>query len=507
MLPMVLISLDGWGHSDARKGNAIAECGAPSITSLSRRFPNTLVEASGLAVGLPAGQMGNSEVGHMCMGAGRVVLQDLLRITRAVEQGEMAANETLASAMDAVARGGGSLHVMGLASDGGVHSHIDHAKGILRMARERGLSRLWVHAFLDGRDTPPRCARGYIEDLGAFLRGLGTGAIATVMGRYYAMDRDNRWDRTELAYKAMTEASGVRASDPLAALQAAYDRGEDDEFVKPTVVQTEGTVRDGDAIIFFNFRADRARQITRAFTQRDFRGFARRAAPALKAFVCMTRYDQTFDLPVAFPPHAPERVLGQVLSEQGLRQLRIAETEKYAHVTFFFNGGEEKTFAGEERILIPSPKVATYDLAPEMSAGAVTDALLARLKEGAGDLVVILNFANADMVGHTGVYDATVRACRFTDHCVGRIAGAVLPMGGSLVVTADHGNAEQMIDPKTGGPQTAHSLNPVPVIVAAPGLEGSRLRTGGTLADIAPTMLEMLRLPQPAEMTGTTLLA
>jgi len=512
MLPMVLISLDGWGYSATRPGNAVANCGAQNIESLASRYPSTLLEASGLAVGLPAGQMGNSEVGHTCMGAGRVVLQDLLRITQAVNGGEFASNPALAAAIGKLARSGRALHVMGLASDGGVHSHIDHALGVMRLAGELGVSRVWMHAFLDGRDTPPRCATKYLERLQDFFRTMGRGGLATVIGRYYAMDRDNRWDRVEAAYRAMTEGVGFRADDGLAALQAAYERGEDDEFVKPTVVDPEGVIRDGDAVVFFNFRADRARQMTRALAQPGFQSFPRRVAPALSSFVCMTRYDETFELPVAFPPTPPERVLGQVLSQQGLRQLRIAETEKYAHVTFFFNGGEERTFPGEERILVPSPKVATYDLAPEMSAGPVTDALLERLGGDASDLVVILNFANADMVGHTGVYEATLRACRFTDQCVGRIAKAVLNMGGSVIVTADHGNAEQMFDPITGGPHTAHTLNPVPAIFAGPGLEtgaGGRpaIQPGGTLADIAPTMLHLLKLPQPAEMSGVTLLA
>jgi len=379
------------------------------------------------------------------------------------------------------------------------------------MARDQGAARVWWHAFLDGRDTPPRCAGRYLEDLEGFFRAERSGAFATITGRYYAMDRDNRWERTEMAYRAMTEGEGYQAGSAADALSDAYARGENDEFVRPTVVRREAIVQDGDALVFFNFRADRARQITRAFTQPDFTRFRRRDWPRLSGYVCMTLYDQTFGLPVAFPPRAPQRVLGQILSECGLRQLRLAETEKYAHVTFFFNGGEERTFPGEERILIPSPKVATYDMMPEMSAGPVTDALLARLRSDAKDLVVILNFANADMVGHTGVYDATLRACRFVDACVGRIVGAVRSMGGSVIVTADHGNAEQMIDPVTRGPHTAHTLNPVPVILVAGGREpgaapGSRLRQGGTLADIAPTMLAMLGLSQPAEMTGSSLL-
>ncbi len=513
MFPMVLISLDGWGISARTEGNAIAACRPERMRGLMSTYPCAQLEASGLAVGLPAGQMGNSEVGHMCMGAGRIVLQDLLRISTAIETGQLQSNAVLAPLMDKLAASGGALHVMGLASDGGVHSHIDHAIALVKMARDLSVRRIHFHAFLDGRDTAPRCAEKYLRDLQSTFGALGAGSIGSVIGRYYAMDRDNRWERTEQAWRALTEGAGLRAADPLAALRDAYARGEGDEFVRPTVMASgndapAGIVRDGDAIVFFNFRADRARQLTRCFTQGDFAGFSRRSRPRLAGYVCMTQYDETFGLPIAFPPASPRQVLGEVISAAGLRQLRIAETEKYAHVTFFFNGGEEKPFPGEERILIPSPKVATYDLMPEMSAEGITGALLDRLASDHRELVVILNFANADMVGHTGNHDATVRACAVVDRCVGRIADAVIPPGGSLVVTADHGNAEQMIDPATGGPHTAHTLNPVPVIVAQHRLRGTgvTLRNGGTLADIAPTMLEMLRLAQPPEMTGRSLL-
>jgi len=526
-LPMVLISLDGWGHSPRREGNAVANCGAVNMESLAARHPNTLLEASGLSVGVPAGQMGNSEVGHMCMGAGRVVLQDLMRITRAIQTGAMLSNPVLCRVMDQVASRGSALHLMGLASDGGVHSHLDHAMGLVAMAKARGLHNVHFHAFLDGRDTAPRCALRYIESLERFFAAQGVGRFATIVGRYYAMDRDNRWERTELAYRAMTGTTSMTgmtggapdalfvAQDAASGLRAAYARDEGDEFVKPTAIaptapggEKTAVVRGSDAVIFFNFRADRARQITRAFAQKDFDRFPRGAGLEPGAFVCMTRYDETFDLPIAFPPDPPEHVVGQVISEAGLRQVRIAETEKYAHVTFFFNGGEERTFPGEERILIPSPQVATYDKAPEMSAGPITDVLLERLRKGASDLVMILNFANADMVGHTGDYEATLRACRFVDQCVGRIVREVGAMGGSVVITADHGNAEQMIDPETGGPQTAHTLNPVPVIVVSSRMTPSKegLRPGGTLADVGPTMLQLLDLPQPAEMTGRSLL-
>jgi 2,3-bisphosphoglycerate-independent phosphoglycerate mutase len=509
MLPLVLISLDGWGHSDRREGNAIANCGAVHMPSLAARYPATLLDASGLAVGLPPGQMGNSEVGHMCMGAGRVILQDLMRITTAFRNGDAARNPALTQVMDRVAAEGTALHIMGLTSDGGVHSHIDHARGLVAMARDRGVRRVIYHAFLDGRDTPPRCALDYINALETFFREQKAGAFGTVMGRYHAMDRDNRWDRTALAWKALTRGEGFHEPDAASAVRSGYGRGEDDEFVKPTVIDGGRPVSDGDGIIFFNFRADRARQITRAFTQPGFDRFDRGRPPALAGYVCMTRYDETFDLPVAFPPRSPQQVFGQVVSNAGLRQLRIAETEKYAHVTFFFNGGEEKTFPGEDRILIPSPKVATYDLKPEMSAREVTEALVGRLRGGGRDLVVILNYANADMVGHTGVYDATVEACRVVDECVGRVVGEALSLGGSALVTADHGNAEQMIDPLHGGPHTAHTLNPVPAILVTPertAASGATLRGGGTLADIAPTLLSLLKIPQPPEMTGRDLL-
>jgi len=516
MFPLVLISLDGWGHSERMEGNAIARCGAENMERLAAAYPSTLLSASGEAVGLPKGQMGNSEVGHMCMGAGRVVLQELLRISRAVESGALARNEVLAKAMEGAARGGHALHLLGLTSDGGVHSHIEHAKGLILAARDRGVKRIFLHAFLDGRDTPPRCAMGYIDEMERFFSERKAGAFATVIGRYWAMDRDNRWERTASAYAAMTRGEGYTFPDAASALRAAYERGEDDEFVKPSVIagagdeasRAPGLVRDDDAIIFFNFRADRARQMTRAFTRTDFDRFERPHPPRLSSYVCMTRYDDSFDLPIAFPPSSPQKVLGEALSAAGLRQLRIAETEKYAHVTFFFNGGEEREFPGEDRILIPSPKVATYDRLPEMSAGGVTDALIDRLRSDSKDLVVILNFANADMVGHTGDYEATVRACRFVDECVGRITGEVLSRGGRTIVTADHGNAEQMIDPDTGAPHTAHTLNPVPVIVVDPSRGGGArvgLRPGGSLADIAPTLLTMLGIRQPAEMTGRDL--
>jgi len=511
MGPVVLVILDGWGHSTRREGNAIANCGAVSMESLARDYPAALLDASGVSVGLPAGQIGNSEVGHTCMGAGRIVYQDLNRIGHAIDTGEFTSNPTLIAGIDAAVRSGGALHLLGLVSDGGVHSHIDHVKALVRMARGRACPRIFVHAFMDGRDTGPAVGIRYIRDLEEFFEKEGAGAIATVMGRYFAMDRDNRWDRVKRAFEAMTEGRGLEARSGSAAIDAAYARGETDEFITPTVVTESCLIRDGDSVIFFNFRADRAREITRALTLEQFDRFERKKRPLLSAYTCMTRYDETFDLPVAFPPGYPDRIFGQILSESGWRQLRIAETEKYAHVTFFFNGGVEKVFPGEERVLIPSPKVATYDLQPAMSAPAVTDAFLRKLGENAGapqapNLAVVMNFANADMVGHTGIYEAALAACKAVDDCVGRIARDVLARDGALLVTADHGNAEQMIDPETGGPHTAHTLNPVPVILAGKRFKGARLRDGGILADIAPTLMEVMGIAQPSEMTGSSLL-
>jgi 2,3-bisphosphoglycerate-independent phosphoglycerate mutase len=522
--PTVLVILDGWGHSESREANAVANCGAANLQELARTYPSALLDASGVSVGLPAGQIGNSEVGHTCMGAGRIVYQDLNRIHHSVATGEFQRNEVLLGALDAALGSGGAVHLLGLVSDGGVHSHLEHLKALVRMAKGRGCPRVFVHAFMDGRDTAPAVGVGYLRDLEAFFAAEGAGAVATVMGRYWAMDRDDRWDRIRRAYEAMTEGRGLAAPSGTAAMEAAYARGETDEFVQPTVVvpgaaagpdagpsaaagSAPGHIRDGDSVVFFNFRADRAREMTRALTFAEFDRFERRVRPKLARYTCMTRYDETFPLPVAFPPEFPDRIFGEVLSESGLRQLRIAETEKYAHVTFFFNGGEEKVFPGEERVLIPSPRVATYDLKPAMSAPEVTEAILAKLRSGSPDgLVVVLNYANADMVGHTGIYEAALAACRAVDEGVGRIAREVLPRGGVMLVTADHGNAEQMIDPETGGPHTAHTLNPVPVILAGGRFRGARLREGGILPDIAPTLLEVLGIPQPPEMTGRSLL-
>jgi 2,3-bisphosphoglycerate-independent phosphoglycerate mutase len=520
---MVLIVLDGWGHSDRREGNAIATCGPAFMERLRREWPSSLLMASGESVGLPPGYMGNSEVGHLCLGAGRVVLQDLARINRSIEAGVLGRNEALLRAAAAAARPGAALHLMGLLSDGGVHSHIAHLEALVDLARRRGVETLFVHAFLDGRDTPPMSALPFVERAEARLREAGYAPIATVSGRYYAMDRDNRWERTEKAWRALVLREGDRFPSAAAAVAAGHTRGIGDEFIVPAVIAGEAganpagrggdssrsgrdaAVRDGDAVVFFNFRADRARQITRAFTLDGFDRFHRPAPPVLSSFVCFTTYDRTWSLPVAFPPQTIRATFGEVVSGAGIPQLRIAETEKYAHVTYFFSGGLEAPFPAEERCLVPSLKVATYDLQPEMSAREVTAEVLRRL-ESKPRQAVVLNYANPDMVGHTGRFDPTVEACRVTDQCVQAVVGLVLRLGGAAIVTADHGNAEEMIDPETGGPLTAHTTNPVPVHVVGSGLAGRRLRDGGLLADVAPTMLQIMGSPTPKEMEGRSLL-
>ncbi len=517
-LPMVLIVLDGWGHSERREGNAIAASAPRFMDSLARNYPSGLLDAAGEAVGLPPGFIGNSEVGHLCLGAGRTVLQDLVRINRAIATGDFARNPTLLRAIEAVAappdRGGGepALHLLGLLSDGGVHSHISHLEALVDLARKRGVRRLFIHPFLDGRDTPPRSGLSYVQRLDRFLGTIGLGTIATISGRYYAMDRDTRWERTEKAFRALVQREGTRHRSASEAVQASYEAGVGDEFALPAVIdpadgagERDAAIRDGDTILFFNFRADRARQITRTFTEPGFDRFRAPARPALASFVCMTQYDRTWSLPVAFPPQRLSGTFGEAVSAAGLSQLRIAETEKYAHVTYFFNGGEERAFPGEERCLIPSPRIATYDLQPEMSAAGVTAELLRRL-EADPRRVVILNYANADMVGHTGKFEPTVEACRVVDRSVESVVTTTLRLGGHAVVTADHGNAEEMIDSVTGGPITAHSMNPVPMHVAGRGLKGKRLRERGLLADVAPTMLGLLGIPLPKEMEGRSLI-
>lgn len=509
--PVMLAILDGWGCGAATPGNAIHLARTPNMGRWLNEYPHTTLVAHGEAVGLPAGQMGNSEVGHLNIGAGRIVYQDLTRINLALRTGEFFTNPVLSGSMARCKNGGTRLHLLGLVSDGGVHSHLDHLVGLVEMAARQGLKEVYIHAFLDGRDTPPRSGHGYLEKLQGELTRIGVGQVATVSGRYYAMDRDKRWDRVELAWQALVGGSGVLSADPLTAVRDAYGRDQSDEFVKPTVIvggdgRPVAAIATGDSVIFFNFRADRARQLTRAFTFTDFIDFPRFGRPQLAEFVTFTAYEKDFDLPVAFPPQHLNHILGEEVSRHGLLQLRIAETEKYAHVTFFFNGGREEPYLGEERVLIPSPReVATYDLKPEMSAPLVTEALLASLAESRFKLIV-LNFANCDMVGHSGILAAAIAACETVDHCLGRLVAEVLRQNGAVLITADHGNAEIMIDPKSGGPFTAHSANPVPFLLIDQVHQGGKLTDGGSLKDIAPTVLELLGLPVPVEMEGVSLI-
>lgn len=506
--PLLLMILDGWGIRPGRENNAIALAGAPVMGRLCRDYPFTELQASGMAVGLPDGQMGNSEVGHLNIGAGRIVYQDLTRISKAIEDGSFYENAALLDCMAKTRAAGGRIHLAGLLSDGGVHSHNTHLYALLELARRQGIKEVFVHCFMDGRDTPPMSGEGYIASLEDAMGKIGVGSIATVIGRYYAMDRDNRWDRVEKAFNAMVLGEGAVSDSALQAIRKSYEDGVTDEFVMPTVIRNGngplGSVRDGDGFIFFNFRSDRAREITRAFTDPGFSGFVTNDRPSFASYVCMTEYDETFGLPVAFAPEELKNILGEVISTAGLRQLRIAETEKYAHVTFFFNGGSETPFPGEDRVLIPSPKeVATYDLKPEMSAYKVAEELVDRLKENSYDFIV-LNFANPDMVGHTGVLTAAIKAITAVDECVGKVIDTVLALGGSAIITADHGNAESMVD-ENGGPHTAHTCNPVPCVLVGDAGVGRRLHPG-VLADLAPTVLEILGIPKPAEMTGTSLL-
>ena len=508
---LALLILDGFGVCPKLPDNAIETEGIPNIKTYMREYPSTTIRANGLAVGLPEGQMGNSEVGHLNIGAGRVVYQDFTRVTKSIEDGDFFENAELLGAVENCRKNGSSLHLMGLVSDGGVHSHIDHLYAFLELAKRHGLGDVFVHAFMDGRDVPPSSGKGYIEDLQAYIDEHGTGRIATVSGRYYAMDRDNRWDRVEKAYRALVLGEGVQASSAVHAMEQAYADGQTDEFVVPAVVMQGGrptaTVRDGDSVIFFNFRPDRARELTRAFTQEGFTGFTLPGGRKDLYYVCLTQYDKTFKgVHVAYGPQKLNNVLGEYLSKQGLTQLRIAETEKYAHVTFFFNGGVETPFPGENRVLIPSPKVPTYDMQPQMSAPEVAKEAERLIREGAQD-VVILNFANLDMVGHTGVFEAAVKAAATVDEGVRRVVQAMLDQGGVAIVTADHGNAEQMADPKEGCPFTAHTCNPVPFILIGEAVRGLKLRHDGRLCDIAPTILEILGLAQPPEMDGLSLIS
>jgi len=498
--PLLLLILDGWGHRDDPADNALAQARLPNWRRLLADCPHTLVHTEGRFVGLPDGQMGNSEVGHMNIGAGRIVYQDLTRIDAAIEDGGFFVNAELVAACRGARAAGGTLHLFGLLSPGGVHSHEQHLFAMIELARREGVADIAVHAFLDGRDTPPRSAGPSLERLQA-LCADGDVRIATVIGRYYAMDRDKRWDRVERAWKAIVEADADDvASDAITALEAAYGRGENDEFVLPTVINGHRPMRDGDAVVFMNFRADRARQLAAAFVDPAFDGFARRV-PALSRFVCLTEYDARLPAPVAFAPEDLRNTLGEVLAQQGLSQLRIAETEKYAHVTFFMSGGKETVVAGEDRILVPSPKVATYDLQPEMSLPQLTERLTDDIRARRHD-VILCNIANPDMVGHSGILAAAVKAAEAVDHALGAIRAALAEAGGEMIVTADHGNVEMMRDPETGQPHTSHTVGPVPFVYCG---RAATLRAGGSLRDIAPTMLALLGLPQPPEMSGQPL--
>jgi len=502
--PVTLVILDGWGISDRCDNNAVCQAQTPTVDGLRQHWPTSRLGASGRDVGLPDGQMGNSEVGHLNLGAGRIVYQDLTRISLAIEDGSLFENPALQRICQRLVESGGKLHLLGLLSDGGVHSHNTHLYALVRLAKRIGVKDVCIHAFMDGRDTPPKSGAGYLRQLEEELAAIGLGRIATVTGRYWAMDRDNRWDRVEKAYLALTEGIGISATGSAEAIQGAYAAGQTDEFVEPRVVGSDGTIDDRDGVIFFNFRADRAREMTRALTDREFSGFTRRKNPQLVDYVCLTEYDETFDLPIAFSQESYPDLLAEVVSKAGLKQLRIAETEKYAHVTFFFNGGVEHAWEGEDRVLIPSPQeVATYDQKPEMSAVEVTDEVVRRVESGAYQMI-ILNYANPDMVGHTGVLSAAVKAVETVDTCLGRVVEAVLKAGGQLLITADHGNCEQMTD-ADGGPHTAHTSNPVQLIFVDAERKDCRLREG-ILADLAPTILTLLGLPIPAAMTGKSLI-
>lgn len=500
--PTVLMILDGYGLNKNCDHNAVCEAKTPVMDQLMSQCPFVEGQASGMFVGLPDGQMGNSEVGHLNMGAGRIVYQELTRITKSAQDGDMGKNEALLKAMNNAKENGKALHLMGLLSDGGVHSHNAHLYALLEMAKRMGLEKVFVHCFMDGRDVPPSSGKDYVAELLKKLEEIGVGQVATVMGRYYAMDRDNRWERVEKAYAAMVYGEGEQADCPLCAMQNSYDKEVTDEFVIPTVIRGAEPISEGDSVIFYNFRPDRAREITRTLVDPDFTGFERKKGFFPLTYVCMTQYDATMpNVEVAFKPESLTNTLGEYISKLGMKQLRIAETEKYAHVTFFFNGGVEEPYPGEDRALIPSPKVATYDLQPEMSAYLVTDEVVKRIQSGEYD-VIILNFANCDMVGHTGVFSAAVAAVEAVDTCVGKVAAAIKEMDGVLLITADHGNADKMVA-EDGEPFTAHTTNPVPFCVV--GCD-CKLREGGRLADIAPTMLKILNVPQPAEMTGESII-
>jgi 2,3-bisphosphoglycerate-independent phosphoglycerate mutase len=504
--PAVLLILDGWGYSEKESFNAIHMAKTPVWDRLWKECPHTLINTSGPGVGLPAGQMGNSEVGHLNLGAGRVVYQEFTRVSRSVRTGSFFSNRTLTDAVDKAVEAGKAVHILGLLSPGGVHSHEEHIHAMARLAVERGAEKVYVHAFLDGRDMPPKSAEASLVAMQKVLDELGKGEIASIVGRFYAMDRDNRWERVEQAYDMLTLGqSEFQAPNAVTALQMAYDRGETDEFVKTTCIHAEGAsparIEDGDAVMFMNYRSDRARQLTRVFIEEDFDGFERKALPRLSSFVSLTQYNKAFDIPVAFPPERMNNGFGEYISRLGLRQLRLAETEKYAHVTFFFNGGREDVFEGEDRILVPSPKVATYDLQPEMSAPEVTDRLVEAIESGRYD-AIICNYANSDMVGHTGDLDAAIKAIETIDQCLGRVVSSLHRVGGEALITADHGNAEQMLDEENSQPHTAHTQNPVPLIYVG---RPAEMITDGALCDVSPTLLHLMGLPLPSEMQGHSL--
>jgi 2,3-bisphosphoglycerate-independent phosphoglycerate mutase len=506
---LVLIIMDGWGIADDKKGNAIYLARTPNYNRFLHKFPSSRLICSGEAVGLPENQMGNSEVGHLNLGAGRIVLQEMLRINRAIEDGSFFTNGALVKVMDQVKRNNSALHLMGLLSDGGVHSHNTHLYALLKMAKRRGLEKVYIHALLDGRDVPPKSAAGYLKELEGEIAILNVGEIASIAGRYFTMDRDHRWDRTQKSYRAYVYGEGEKAKSSLSALEAAYKRGETDEFVSPTVIFNQGAnrpvalINNGDGLIFFNFRADRARQISQIFTERDFDKINRGVSPTFPYYVCFTEYDRQINAPVAFPPEYINATLGEVISALGFRQLRVAETEKYAHVTYFFNGGREKPFSGEDRILVPSPLVATYDLQPEMSAAKVTSKVLEAI-ENDKYIFIVVNYANADMVGHTGNLNKAIKAVEAVDMELGKVVDKVLQRGGIAIVTGDHGNAEMMLA-EDGTPHTAHTNNDTPFILIKEGA-AYRLPLRGKLADVAPTILKLLSLPVPQEMEGISLI-
>ncbi|MBQ8649027.1 MAG: 2,3-bisphosphoglycerate-independent phosphoglycerate mutase [Clostridia bacterium] len=506
--PIVLTIMDGFGFNEEKNGNAIESAATPRLDKIFKECPTTQIGASGMDVGLPDGQMGNSEVGHTNIGAGRIVYQELTRITKSIADGDFFENEAFLKAVENCKNKNSALHLMGLLSDGGVHSHINHLYGLVELAKKNGIDRVYIHALLDGRDVPPSSAADFIDTLNAKLAELGCGKLATVMGRFYGMDRDNRWERVGKAYAALVYGEGIETNDAAEAVRESYTKIDEegkhitDEFVLPTVVANTERIKAGDSVIFFNFRPDRAREITRTFVDDDFAGFERKGGRPDVFYVCMTQYDASMpNVEVAFKPQTLNNTLGEFLANNGLTQLRIAETEKYAHVTFFFNGGREVMFEGEDRILVNSPKVATYDLQPEMSAVEVCDKVCEAIKSGKYD-VVILNFANCDMVGHTGVFDAAVKAVETVDTCVGRVEDAVREMEGVMLLTADHGNADRMVD-TDGSPFTAHTTNPVPFAVIG---KECTLREGGKLCDISPTIIKLLNLPQPAEMDGQSII-